>query len=95
MDTKDKIETILKESLLLNIISHESDNVKGERILNITVLTKDHHAFYVLSESVGDKRLDAAKNACWMLAKMLELTVGDLGKIHSVTTDTCSLEQAT
>lgn len=95
MDTKDKVETILKESPLLNVISDESDNVKGERILNMTVLTKDHHAFYAFSESAGDKRLDAAENARWMLAKMLELTGGDLGKIHSVTTDTCSLERAT
>lgn len=95
MDTKDKVETILKESPLLNVISDESDNVKGERILNMTILTKDHHAFYAFSESVGDKRLDAAKNARWMLAKMLELTGGDLGKIYSVTIDTCSLERAT
>ena len=95
MDTKDKVETILKESLLLNVISDKSDNVKGKRILNMTVLTKDHHAFYAFSESAGDKHLDAAKNACWMLAKMLELTGGDLGQIHSVTIDTCSLEQAT
>lgn len=35
------------------------------------------------------------ENAGWMLAKMLELTDGDLGKIHSVTTDNCSLERAT
>ena len=45
MDTKDKVETILKENSLLNVISDESDNVKGERILNMTVLTKDHHEF--------------------------------------------------
>lgn len=95
MDTKDKVGTILKESPLLNVISDESDNLKGERILNMTVLTKDHHAFDAFSESAGDKRLDAAENARWMLAKMLELTGGDLGKIHSVTTDTCSLERAT
>ncbi len=60
----------------------------------MTVLTKDHHAFYEFSESAGDKRFDAAKNACCMLAKMLELTGGDWSKIHSVTTDTCSLERA-
>ncbi len=54
MDTKNKIETILKESSLLNIISDEGDNVKGERILNMTVLTKDHHAFYAFSESAGE-----------------------------------------
>ncbi len=94
MDTKDKVETILKESPLLNIINDESDNVKGERILNVIVLTKDHHSFYAFSESAGE-RLDAAENARWMLGKMLDLTGGDLGKIHSVTTDTCSLEQAT
>ena len=95
MDTKDKVETILKESLLLNVISDENDNVKDERILNMTILTKDHHPFYAFSESAGDKRLDAAENGRWILAKMLELTGGDLGKIHSVTTDTCSLERAT
>ncbi len=95
IDTKKKVETILKESFLLNVISDASDNMKSERILNMTVPTKDHHVFYELSESVEDKRLDAAENTRWMLAKILELTSGDLGKIHSVTTDTCSLEQAT
>ncbi len=95
MDTKDKVETILKESSLLNVISDESDNLKSERILNMTVLTKDHHAFFAFSESAGDKRLGTAENARWMLAKMLELTGGDLGQIHIVTTDTCSLERAT
>ncbi len=94
MDTKDKVKTILKETPLLNVISDDSDNMKGEQILNMTLLTKDHHAFYAFSESAEDKRLDAAENARWMLAKMLELTGGDLGKIHSVTTDTCSLERA-
>ncbi len=92
--TKDKFETILKENFLLNIISNESDNVKNEQILNMTVFIKYHYAFYTFSEFAEDKRLDAAKNACLILAKMLELTVGNLGKIQSITTDTCSLERA-
>lgn len=92
--TKDKFETILKENFLLNIICDESDNVKKKQILNMTVFIKDHYAFYIFSEFAEDKRLDAAKNACWILAKMLELTVGNLGKIQSITTDTCSLKRA-
>ncbi len=48
----------------------------------------------IVSRQLSTRRMDAAENACWVLAKMLELTGGDLGKIHSVTTDTCSLERA-
>lgn len=95
LDTKDKFNTILKESPLLNIISDENNNVKSERILNMTVLTKNLHAFYDFSESAGDRQLDATENVRWMLAKMLELTGSDLRKIHSVTTDICNLERAT
>lgn len=57
----------------------------------MTVLTKAHQAFYTCSESASDKRLVVAANARWMLATMLELTDGDLGKFHSVTSDTCNL----
>ena len=81
---KTKSRLFLKKSPLLNVISNESNNVKCERILNMNVLTKDHHTFYAFSESAGDKCLDAAEKARWMLAKMLELTGGDLGKIHGI-----------
>lgn len=63
MDTKDKVETILKKSLLLNIISNKSNNMKYKQILNTTLFIKNYCIFYTFSESVKDKHLDAAKNA--------------------------------
>ncbi len=63
MDTKSKVEIILKESLLLNIINDENVNLNSNRILNMTVLTKDHHAFYAIFESAKDKRLGTAENS--------------------------------
>lgn len=72
--TKEKVETILKKSSLLNVINNKSNNVKNKQILNMTIFTKNHYAFYIFLKSVGDKHLDTSKNTCSILAKMLELT---------------------
>lgn len=64
IDTKDKVKTLFKESFLLNFISNESDNIKGKRILNMTIFTKDYHTFYVFSKSAENKPLNTTENSC-------------------------------
>lgn len=54
-------KTILKKSFLFNIISNKNNNIKSEQILNITILIKNYHTFYLFSEFVKDKYLNIIK----------------------------------
>lgn len=79
---------------MINIVSDESNNHTGDRILNMTVLTKDHESFHAFSESASAMKLDAEATATWMLKKIDQLTRSNFKKVNSVATDTCSLERA-
>lgn len=52
LDIKNKVDTILKKSFLLNIISNQNDNVKGKQIFNMTVLIKNCYTFDAFSKFV-------------------------------------------
>ena len=79
---------------MINIVSDESNHQAGNRILNMTVLTKDHESFHAFSESAGAMKLDAQATAAWMLEKIDQLTRSDFKKVNSIATDTCNLERA-
>ena len=72
--TKEEVTKVLEASLLLNIVCNKNDNIKGKRILNMTVLTKKHNAFYAFSKLIKDQltfryngkyTVDVNKNDCF------------------------------
>lgn len=67
LETKQEVDCLLEANNMINIVSDESNNQAGDRILNMTVLTKDHKFFHAFSESAGVMKLDAQATAAWML----------------------------
>ena len=94
LETKEKVDALFEADNMINIVSDESNNQSGDRIMNMTVLTKDHQSFHAYSESAGSSKLDAHASAAWMLEKMTLLTDNHLEKINSIATDTCNLQCA-
>lgn len=94
LETKQEVDRLLEANNMINIVSDESNNQAGDRILKMTVLTKDHESFHAFSESAGAMKHDAQATAAWMLEKIDQLTRSDFKKVNSVATDTCSLEHA-
>lgn len=94
LETKERIDRLLEANNMINTVSDESNNQAGNRILNMTVLTKDHESFHAFCESAGAMKLDAPATAAWMLEKIDQLTRSDFKKVNSIATDTCSLERA-
>lgn len=58
------------------------------------LLIKNYHAFQAFSVLARNSYLNSTKNACQIFLKIVNLTSDNLGKIHSITTDIYSLEQA-
>ena len=51
-DIKNKVDTILKKSFLIKVISNGNKNVKSKQIFNMTVLIKNYYAFDTFSKFV-------------------------------------------
>lgn len=83
LETKEEVDRLLEANNMINIVSDESNNQAGNRILNMTVLTKDHESFHAFSESAGAMKLDAQTTAAWMLEKIDQLTRSDFKKVKT------------
>ena len=94
LETKEEVDRLLEANNMIKIVSDESNNQAGDRILNMTVLTKDHESFHAFSKSAGAMKLDAQATTTWMLEKIDQLTRSDFKKVNSVATDTCNHERA-
>ncbi len=70
LEIKQNVDTFLAIYDLINIVSNENNNQAGDKILNITVLTKDHEFFYTYFKSCSAMNLIAKATAIWMLEKI-------------------------
>lgn len=68
--------------------------MKRKQILNMTILIKNHYAFYIFSKLAEDKDFNIAKNTCQIPTKIDNSIDNDLSKIYNVINNTCNLKQA-
>ncbi len=79
---------------MINIVFDESNKQARDKILHMTVLTKDPEFFHAYSEFAGVTKFTAYATVIWMLEKINQLTKSDFKKVNGITTDTHSLERA-
>lgn len=86
-----KVNKIIAELPLLNIVTDESTNINNARIINLSLHTS-HGSFHYLSEDIGSTRLTAENTAEWLKKHMKEISESNWDRINSITTDTCSTQ---
>lgn len=58
LKTKKEVDWLLKANNMINIIFDKNNNQTSDRILNITIFTKDHEFFHAFSKSTGALKLN-------------------------------------
>ncbi len=71
LKTKQNVDTFLVVYDGINIVSDESNNQMGDKILNLTVMTKDHEFFHAYSQSTSAIKLTANATATYIPRKNL------------------------
>ena len=79
---------------MINIVFDESNKQARDKILHMTVLTKDHELFHAYCEFAGVTKFTTYATAIWMLEKINQLTKSDFKKVNGIITDTRSFERA-
>ena len=66
LETKENVDTFFAAYDIIGVVFDKSNNQAGDRILNITVLTKDHEFFHICWRNEAycacNSYLDARKN---------------------------------
>jgi hypothetical protein len=91
--TKTQVTEIINTSSNISIVADESTNISGTRIENISVIVKGTSYFWS-NESLEDKNATANATVQSIKQKALDITQGDLKRLGSLSTDTCSTQQA-
>lgn len=94
LSTKQEVEAILQLQDYLNIVFDASEDISGNRVQNISIVTPQG-AFYYATDCSGSVRENAASVHLWATKKIEEL-VGPAGwwRVNSIITDTCSTMRA-
>lgn len=90
---KAKVEAVLAELSLLNIITDESTNISGARIQNISIHSH-MGSFHYLSQDIGATSMTAINEAHWLRDHLRQICNGNFDRINSIATDTCSTQYA-
>ena len=86
---KEKSDEIIASQSWLNVVTDESGNINKARTCNISIHIPYGSLFY-LSEEIGAIRMNATGAANWLKFHLQLLSNGDLNRINSISTDTCS-----
>ena len=84
-----KVNNIIAELPLLNIITDESTNINNAQIVNISLHTP-YRFFHYLLEDVSSTRSTVKNTATWLHSYLEQLSNEDWNRINSITIDTCS-----
>lgn len=87
---EDQVNYQLRVSPFLNIITDESTDISGNRIINTSMITTSGDCFYISNLEAKAGRLGAEELAEHTVAIAKQVTNGNLSKVSSITTDTCS-----
>jgi hypothetical protein len=80
----------LRLSPSLHIITDESTNICSNRIINTSTITTSGDCFYISNTEAPAGKLGAEELVQHTINTVQQITKGDLSKIASITTDTCS-----
>jgi len=94
LSTKQEVEAILQLQDYLNIVFNASEDISGNRVQNISIITPQG-AFYYATDCSGSVRENATSVHLWA-TKQIEELVGPAGcwRVNSIITDTCSTMRA-
>lgn len=84
------VSTILQDLQHINIVTDESTNVNGSRILNLSINTP-RGSFHWISEDIGSRQFSATEIVTWLKSQLQILTNNDLKRVNSIATDTCPI----
>src|SRR5436853_1767000 len=89
---KAEVEMTLASIHQFNIITDESTNINGSRIMNLTIHTNTGSLHWI-SEDIGAKQLTAEEIVKWIKLQLQLITNNNLQHVNSIATDTCSAMQ--
>lgn len=90
---KAEVEQVLKASPYLGLVADESSNIAGDRIENVSVICKGT-AYHWASTNLEDRDATADSAVKSLKEAVQEITQGQLERISSLSTDTCSTQRA-
>jgi len=85
----------LKKLQYFNLCVDETTNIRGQRILNLSISTPSC-SYYITSEDMADQNLNAQVISLWVVKKVTELLgpSTEWSKVNSLASDTCNLMKA-
>jgi hypothetical protein len=89
-----QIMDLLDKQTYLQFVLDESLDINHRRMINLLVVVLGFGSFYLETEHVGDKTLDAQFFVNWFFWKSKNYCL-DLNRISSLSTDTCATMQST
>ena len=84
----------LRASPMLNMITDESTDISGNRIINTCAMTSSGDCFYISNIEAEAGKLGADELADHAISTAEQITNGDLSKVVSFTMDTCATQWA-
>src|SRR5271154_1599852 len=91
---KEKVDSILASSERINVIFDESTDINHNRILNLFLMTARGPLFEEHTK-LGHATIDADWHRDHIHKRLTEILHGQLHKITSFSTDTCSVMEST
>jgi hypothetical protein len=90
IEVEKEVNYQLRVSPFLNIVTDESTDISGNRIINTSMITTSGDSFYISNLEAEVGKLGAEEWAEYTIKTAKQITNGDLSKVSSITTDTCS-----
>jgi hypothetical protein len=75
-----------------NVVTDESTNINGSRIMNLSIHI-GAGSFHWISEDVGATQLNVDEIARWVKSQLQIITKNNLQRVNSIATDTCQIMQ--
>ena len=91
---KNTVATKLSASSFLNIVTDESTDISKNRIINTSVVTNSGDSFFWSNIEADEGKMGADELAAHAIEATKDITNGQLSKVTSITTDTCSTMRA-
>ncbi|THY01019.1 hypothetical protein D6D01_10392 [Aureobasidium pullulans] len=92
-EVNEVIETQGAGNYTLNFISDESDAMNKDRITNLSLNTSDGQSFHITTVATGSSDHSARLLFDGLLARIREVTKGNLKRWNSLCTDTCATQR--
>ena len=92
-EVEEVIDTQGRGNYTLNFISDESDAMNKDRITNLSLNTNDGQSFHITTVATGSTDHSARLLFEGLLARIRDVTKGNLQRWNSLCTDTCATQR--